>query len=275
MSEALACAISGRGRFLVIGAGGLGCPALLGLLAGGAEHITIVDDDRIDASNLQRQVLFGLADIGRPKADVARWALLERAPAGRPAPTIEVERTRVGIEALPSWLATLPRSPTTVVLECTDDPALKFAVHDACVEAELPVVIGGVLGFRGQVIAIDKRRSDRACMRCLFEQPPPRELAPACAAAGVLGAVAGVLGQWMALLALRLAEPFSRGRLTEPDADPAAGTLIALDLLRNDLRRLAPPPRPDCPICARAGAARRSDPAPERQTSSNISSAPA
>lgn len=227
-------------HFVVIGAGGLGCPALLGLLAGGGEHITIVDDDVVEASNLQRQVLFSLADVGRPKVSVAAWALRERCVEGRSL-SITPIRERLDPTRVDAWIAGLPRE--AIVLECSDDPELEFAVHDACLAHGFPVVVGGVLGFRGQVMAVDPRRPDRACFRCLFEAPPPRELAPACATVGVLGAVAGLLGQWMALLALRLATPDS-------SEDPAAGTLIAVDMLTGDLRRLSPPPRPDCPACS-------------------------
>jgi molybdopterin/thiamine biosynthesis adenylyltransferase len=231
--------------FVVIGAGGLGCPALLGLLAGGVERITIVDHDVVEASNLHRQVLFSLADVGRPKVSVAAWRLQELAPAGR-VPVITTIRERMVPSTVHEFIATLPRE--AIVLECTDDPDLEFAVHDACLAAGLPVVVGGVLTMRGQLMAVDPRRHDRACFRCLFEAPPPRELAPACASVGVLGPVAGVLGQWMALLALRLAAGDS------DDSDPAAGTLIVADMLRGELRRLSPPPRPDCPACTRRAA---------------------
>lgn len=229
-------------NFVVIGAGGLGCPALLGLLAGGVERITIVDDDVVEASNLHRQVLYTPADVGRPKVAVAAWALRERC-VGERAPTITSIRARLDPSTVDAWIAGLPRD--AIVLECSDDPELEFAVHDACLAHGLPVVVGGVLGVRGQLMAADPRRPDRACFRCLFEGPPPRELAPACASAGVLGPVAGLLGQWMALLALRLAAGGD-----DQDEDPAAGTLITVDLLRSELRRLSPPPRPDCSACA-------------------------
>lgn len=222
-------------RFVVIGAGGLGCPALLGLLAGGAERFTIVDHDRVEASNLHRQVLFSPADVGRPKAEVAGWSLRERAPEGR-ALQIEARRERLAVEHADAFVAALPDD--AIVLECSDDPGLKFAIHDACLAHARPLVIGGVLGFRGQAMAVDRRARDRACFRCLFEAPPPRELAPACATVGVLGAGAGVIGHWMAALALGLAE-----------GPQGAGALIVFDLLRAELRTLAPARRPDCPTC--------------------------
>jgi molybdopterin/thiamine biosynthesis adenylyltransferase len=224
--------------FVVIGAGGLGCPALLGLLAGGVERITIVDDDVVESSNLHRQVLFAPADVGRPKVSVAAWALRERCVGELAITTL---RERLVPATVDAWIAALPSD--AIVLECSDDPELEFAVHDACLAHGRPVVVGGVLGIRGQLMAVDPRRPDRACFRCLFEGPPPRELAPACASVGVLGPVAGLIGQWMALLALRLA-----GADDDRD-DPTAGTLITVDLLRGDLRKLSPAPRPGCSAC--------------------------
>lgn len=225
--------------FVVIGAGGLGCPALLGLVAGGAERIVIVDHDRVEASNLQRQVLFSLADLGRPKAEVACWSLRERVPAER-ALVLEPRVERLAADSLDAWLAALPSD--ALVLECSDDPQLKFAVHDACLAQGRPLVLGGVLGFRGQVMAVAPE-GKHACFRCLFEAPPPRELTPSCASVGVLGAVAGVIGHAMAGRALALA----RG-------EPVAGALLVFDLLRTELRELAPPRRADCPACTpRAG----------------------
>jgi molybdopterin/thiamine biosynthesis adenylyltransferase len=217
-------------NYVVIGAGGLGCPALLGLVAGGAERLTIVDDDQVDASNLQRQVLFGLADVGVAKTEAARWALLARARGPLSITTIE---RRLDPDQLDSLLDAIEQP--AIVLECSDDPRLKFAIHDACFARAIPVVIAGVIGWRGQVMAVDPRRPELACYRCLFEDPPPRELAPACVAVGVVGAVAGALGHAMALFAV--------------DLGSRAGALLHFDLLAGSIRRLAPAPRHDCPIC--------------------------
>jgi adenylyltransferase/sulfurtransferase len=225
-------------EFVVIGAGGLGCPALLGLVAAGARRLTIIDDDHVDASNLQRQILFGIADVGVAKTEAARWALLGRA---RQPLAITTIRRRLHPEHLDGLFEALERP--AIVLECSDDPQLKFAVHDACMTRGLPVVIAGVIGWRGQVMAVDPRQPDRACHRCLFEALPPRELAPACVAVGVIGAVAGSLGHAMALLAVGLAAH-------DREAGSPAGALLHFDLLAGTVRRLAPAPRPDCPACA-------------------------
>jgi adenylyltransferase/sulfurtransferase len=225
-----------RVEFVVLGAGGLGCPALLGLVEAGARRLTIIDDDQVDASNLHRQVLFTPADVGIAKAEAARWALLGRA---RQPLEITTCVQRLQPEHFDELLATLEHP--AIVLECSDDPQMKFAVHDLCVARGIPVVIAGVIGWRGQVMAVDPRRPQLPCYRCLFEAPPPRELAPACVAVGVMGAVAGSLGHAMALLAVGLASD---------DAESPAGALLHFDLLAGTVRRLAPAPRPDCPSCS-------------------------
>jgi molybdopterin/thiamine biosynthesis adenylyltransferase len=229
-------------NFVIIGAGGLGCPALLGLVDAGATRLTIIDDDRVDASNLQRQVLFELADVGARKTTAARAAVLARATArGRTPPAVATITRRLDPDDLGVLLDELERP--AIVLECSDSPRLKFAIHDACLARKIPVVVAGVIGWRGQVMAVDPREPGRACYRCVFEAPPPPELAPACVAVGVIGAVAGVVGHAMALHALGLASA------TTPAHGSYAGVLTHFDLLAGTLRRLAPKPRPDCPAC--------------------------
>ncbi len=215
--------------YLVIGAGGLGCPALLGLVGGGARRISIVDGDVVSLDNLPRQVLYAGSDVGAPKVDAARWAL-------RPAKVeIETFSQKLDPAELPAWLDE-HANPETIVLECSDSPRLKFAVHDACVARGLRVVVGGVVGWHGQAMAVDPRRPDTACYRCVFEAPPPRELTPACAEVGVANTAAGTVGHAMALLAMTA---------------ELAGVCLHFDLLRATVRRLAPKPRPDCPTCNR------------------------
>ncbi|KIG13208.1 Sulfur carrier protein adenylyltransferase ThiF [Enhygromyxa salina] len=248
---ATARASGSSAQFLVIGAGGLGCPALLGLLAGGARRITIVDDDLVDLSNLPRQVLFSAADVGTHKVDAARHALLGRSRIeadASPAMAITTVRQRLVPEELDVILneLTTGASRPWVVLECSDSPALKFAVHDACLRARLRVVMGGVVGWHGQAMAIDPRQRDAACYRCLFEGPPPPELAPACASVGVAGPVAGAVGHAMATLAVSLANADA------PHAPSPAGVCLHFDLLHGSVRRLAPKPRPNCVTCSTA-----------------------
>ncbi|MBX7082772.1 MAG: ThiF family adenylyltransferase [Nannocystaceae bacterium] len=223
-------------RYVVLGAGGLGCPALLGLRMAGATRVDIVDHDRVDASNLARQVLYDLGDVGARKAEVAARRLraagidarahVRRIPLDRP-------------EALAALLDELGRD--AIVLECTDAPALKFACNDALVAHGGRGVIGAALGLRGQAIAV---QPGSACYRCVYEAPPPAELLPTCAQAGVLGPAVGSVGFFMATLAVALANG---------GADEAAGRLFVLELGSGIIRPLAGRPRPGC-SCGRAHA---------------------
>ncbi len=226
-------------HFLVLGAGGLGCPALLGLSAGGARHITVVDHDVVEASNLPRQVLYSTAEVGLPKAGVACRALRGRNP--------DLDATPLQLRLDSEQLARLfdRVRPGTVVLEGTDCPQLKFAANDLCLERGLPLVIGAALRWRGQVLAV---RHGAACYRCVYEAPPPAELAPACSAVGVLGAAVGTMGYWMATLAFQLAAH-----------QDVAGRLLAISFLDATTQRLQPAPRSECPAC---GATARSDAIP-------------
>jgi len=215
--------------FVVIGAGGLGCPALLGLRAAGATRVLVVDPDRVESHNLHRQVLYSPGDVGAPKAEVAARSL---AVAGIDARALV---RRLGPADVAALVAELPAQ--SVVLECTDAPALKFATNDACVAAGVPLVLAAALGLVGHVIAIGR---DGGCYRCVFEAPPPAELVPSCATAGVLGTAVGTAGWLQALLAVRLAEA---------PADDVLGRLHVLDFVRGTIRTLGGRSRPDCPAC--------------------------
>ncbi|MEX1369204.1 MAG: HesA/MoeB/ThiF family protein [Nannocystaceae bacterium] len=210
--------------FVVIGAGGLGCPALLALSSAGAQRAIVVDHDRVEGHNLQRQVLYDVGDVGALKAEAA----------ARRLPGLHIEARVQALEPsrVPAFVARLPAA--AIVLECTDQPALKFALNDACVARAVPLVIGAALGWRGQALAV---RPGRACYRCVYEAPPPTELVPRCDEAGVIGSGVGHVGMLMAHLALRLAA----------GDDAVAGQLWAVDLLRTTVQRLAPRPRPECP----------------------------
>lgn len=218
--------------FVVIGAGGLGCPALLGLRMAGAKRIDIIDCDRVESSNLHRQVLYDLGDVGAPKAEVAAAKL--RA-AGIDARARVQRLTPDDVETL---VADAPAD--AIVLECTDEPALKFAANDACVRHGRALVLAAALGLRGHVIAV---LPGSACYRCVFEAPPPLELVPSCASAGVLGTAVGSTGFLQAHLAVAIA----RNNMSADDE--ARGRLLELDLSRGTIRALAGRKRPDC-ICA-------------------------
>lgn len=215
-------------EFVVIGAGGLGCPALLGLVAAGALRLHIVEHDVVEASNLQRQILYSLAQVGMAKAKAATWTLQRRCA------DLQVRRTdrKLCPTEVSDFVASLPRP--AVVLECTDAPDIKFAVNDACLRHDVPAVIGAALGLRAQVIAV---RSGRACYRCIYEAPPVAEQLPTCESAGVLGPVVGLAGALMASHAIALAQ----------EAPETAGTLTAFHGLHGSIQTLKPRVRPDCP----------------------------
>lgn len=218
------------GHYLVIGAGGLGCPALLGLVAAGADAITIVDPDVVEVSNLQRQILYTVGDVGMAKAEAAAMRLHTRAPRL----VVTALPRRVDAGTLAPLLAAQP--PGTIVLECTDGPGLKFLVNDACLARQLPLVVGGAQRWRGQAQAIVR---GHACLRCVFEAPPPAELAEPCSVVGVMGAAVGLLGWLVAHLAVSL----------RAGADVAGG-LWAVDTRTLVPQQLHPRPRPACPACA-------------------------
>ncbi len=213
--------------FVVVGAGGLGCPALLGLRMAGAKQALVIDCDRVEPGNLHRQVLYDLGDVGAPKAEVAAAKLRAAGISAR----ARVER--IAPDDVDALVAALPGP--AIVLECTDAPALKFAFNDACVRHGRPLVLAAAIGLRGHVIAVVP---GSACYRCVFEAPPPVELVPSCATAGVLGTAVGSTGFLQAQLAVAIA--------TQTLADDVRGRLLELDLARGTLRTLAGHRRPDC-----------------------------
>jgi len=210
-------------RVLVIGAGGLGCPALLAL----APHVGtlgIVDDDIVELSNLNRQILHRTEDVGHPKVQSARDAVRRRFA------TANVETLRARVE--PDNVDAVVRG-WDVVLDGTDSFDAKFLINDGCVRAGIPLVHGGVVRFVGQLMSVVP---GSACYRCLFEAPPPRGVAPSCQEAGIVGAFAGVIGALMADEALAILE----GRPT------LAGAMLVVDGLEDRRRRISVRPRPSC-----------------------------
>ena len=216
----------GEKRALIVGLGGLGSPAALVLARAGVQ-LTLVDDDRVDLTNLQRQILYRDADIGRPKVEVARERLLREAPGLEIA--ARFERVEAGNAA--SLFA-----GHDVVLDGSDDFATKFLCSDVAMRRAVPLVHAGALRFVGQLLPVVR---GGACVRCLFEGEPRPEDVPSCAQAGVLGAVVGVLGAMQAAVALQLL----RGEVVAP-------TLRTLDLKAGRAREVAISPRPDCPTCS-------------------------
>ncbi|HEY6378366.1 MAG TPA: HesA/MoeB/ThiF family protein [Candidatus Dormibacteraeota bacterium] len=215
-----------RAAVAVVGAGGLGSPALLYLAAAGVGRLTVIDDDTVALDNLGRQVLYGVADVGRPKATSAATRLRALNPH------VSVTPVRQRLDA---GSATALLEGHDVVLEGSDNFATKLAVSDACVRLSIPVVIAGVLRFEGQVMTV---LAGGPCYRCLVGEEPAPGLIPTCSAAGVLGAVAGVVGALQAGEALRLL--LGAG-------DPQGGRVLVIDALRPRLRRAPLAVDPRCP----------------------------
>lgn len=214
-------------RFALIGAGGLGGPIAYALAAAGAE-LTVCDFDRVELSNLQRQIQFTTTDIGRPKVDALADELARR---GHDTSTLRPIADRFDDDTAAAVL-----DGADVVIDGTDDFATKFRTCDQSVSRGVPYVIGGVLRYAGQVFAA--RPGTGGCYRCLFEEPPDDD-APTCADAGVLGAVVGVIGGVAARAALALA---AGGRDT---------SLRIFDDFRSDRapRTVRFEPRPGCATC--------------------------
>lgn len=211
----------------VVGAGGLGCPAALYLAAAGVGRITIADPDTVDLSNLHRQILFGTADVGKPKAEAAAAALRRANPDAR----VEALTQRVTAENARDLFR-----GHGVVIEGSDSPETKFAANDAAVALGIPIVVGGVVRFGGQVLPVIPGRT--ACYRCVFETPPSGE-AETCEAAGVLGAAAGVVGALMAVEAQKILMGIGA----------PGGAMRVLDLLAGTERAVVWPRRRGCPAC--------------------------
>jgi adenylyltransferase/sulfurtransferase len=194
-------------RVLVVGAGGLGAPALLYLAAAGVGTLGIVDDDKVALSNLQRQVIHGTPDIGQLKVDSAAGLI------HRLNPNVAVEARSVRIAA-DNALALIERYD--VVVDGSDNFATRYLVSDACFLAKRPLITGAVGTFDATLTTIraHERRPDgtpNPSYRCLFPEPPPAGTVPACAEAGILGALTGVLGSLMALEVIREIVGFGEG----------------------------------------------------------------
>ena len=216
-------------RVLLIGAGGLGSPAALYLAAAGVGTLGLVDFDTVDASNLQRQVLYATADVGRPKLDAAERRLGSLNPDVR----VVCHDTKL-VAANASDIV----SRYDVVLDGTDTFPSRYLTSDVCTWLGRPLVYGSVMRFEGQVSVFDARHGP--CYRCLFPEPPPPELAPNCAEAGVLGVLPGVIGLLQATEVVKLV--LGRG-------EPLIGRLLVYDALAMQFREFRVPKDPDCPVC--------------------------
>lgn len=220
----------GAAEVMVVGAGGIGAPLLLYLAAAGVGRITLVDDDRVALSNLQRQVAFTTADIGRPKVTAAA----ERLHALNPGVRIDAVEARLD----PAMAARLIPG-RDLVIDGSDSFATRALVNAACVAAGVPLLAAAVTQWEGQITLYDPARG-APCMACLFPEEPAPGLAPACAEAGVAGPLPGILGSMAALEAVK--EIAGAGTSLR-------GRLLLYDGLHGETRMLTIRRRPDCPVC--------------------------
>jgi adenylyltransferase/sulfurtransferase len=213
---------------LVVGVGGLGSPAALALAQSGVGTIGLVDPDVVDLSNLPRQLLYGDADVGRPKVDVAAERLRAIAP--------DVQVVGVRSRFTASDVALL--ADFAVIVDGTDSIATKLALSDAAVTAEVPLVHAGAIDFRAQLLTILPRVT--ACYRCVFEDAPPPDDVPSCQEAGVIGPVVALAGSLQAAEALRL---------VDGESPLFADRLLSIDLRTGAWRTVPVARRIHCAAC--------------------------
>ncbi len=223
-----------RASVVVIGAGGIGSPALQYLVAAGIGGFGIIDDDTVDLSNLQRQTLFDTGDIGKRKVDASADAL------ARIDPSVSIGRAPLRIH---TGNAEELLAGADVVLDGSDNFATRLAVADMTLAWRIPLVSAAVSQFEGQLGVWRGWEADKPCYRCFVGDDPERE-GVSCAEVGVLGAMAGVMGSLAALEVIRAIHPFG---------EDSAGKLLLADGLSLRFRTIRMPKDPDCRWCSAAG----------------------
>jgi molybdopterin/thiamine biosynthesis adenylyltransferase/rhodanese-related sulfurtransferase len=216
-------------KVLLLGAGGLGSPAALYLAAAGVGTIGIIDMDVVDASNLQRQVLHNMDRIGERKVDSAKKTLT----AMNPDVIVETFDVRLGADNVLEIF-----DGYDLIVDGTDNFPTRYLVNDASLVKRIPVVHGSIFRFEGQVTVFDPYNGP--CYRCLIPEPPPAELAPSCAEAGVLGVLPGIVGSIQAIEAIKMLLALG---------DPLVGRLLAYDALEETFRTFKVRRDPECPAC--------------------------
>jgi sulfur-carrier protein adenylyltransferase/sulfurtransferase len=217
-------------RILLIGAGGLGSPASLYLAAAGVGTLGIVDDDAVDATNLQRQIVHSTERLGEPKAESAKRTI----EALNPDVSVKTFEERLTSENVDRILG----EGWDVIVDGADNFPTRYLLNDASIWHGIPVVHGSIYRFEGQVTVF--RPHEGPCYRCLFPQPPPPELAPSCAEGGVLGVLPGVVGSIQATEALKLALGIG---------EPLIGRLLMFDALAASFTEVTLRRDPACPVC--------------------------
>lgn len=218
-----------QARVLVVGCGGLGCPAALYLGAAGVGNLVLADDDRVELANLQRQVAFDQSAIDRPKAE----ALADRVRAINPEISVTAHAGRLEGDALAAIVADVD-----LVLDCTDNFNTRFALNRACVAARVPLVSGAAIRGEGQVSVYDSRDEVSPCYHCLYPEQGNEDLT--CSEAGVIGPLVGMIGATQAMEAIKVLS--GKGR-------PLVGRLLILDAWQMEWREMKLARDPGCPVC--------------------------
>jgi adenylyltransferase/sulfurtransferase len=223
----------GESHALIVGIGGLGNPVAQFLAAAGVGTLTLIDADRVDLTNLQRQILFDTDAVGRPKVEAAA----ARIAAINPEVRVVQLADRVGLDELAPLAAA-----ADVVADCTDNFATRHAVNRACVAAKKPLVSGAAIRFDGQIAVFDARDPANPCYHCLFGEGDEFE-ETRCATMGVFAPLVGIVGATQAAEALKLLAPAGRS---------LAGRLLLIDALTMEWRELTVVKDPACPVCGMA-----------------------
>jgi molybdopterin/thiamine biosynthesis adenylyltransferase len=219
-----------RSHALVVGAGGLGSPVALYLGTAGVGQITVVDDDEVDLTNLQRQIAHDLSRVGQPKADSACASVAAINPDVQLRALVRRADAALLDELVPQ---------ADVVLDCTDNFRTRHAINAACVRHARPLVSGAAIGFDGQVTVYDTRQPDAPCYACLFDPDAAYE-ETACATMGVFAPLVGIVGCVQAAEALKLLTGVGRS---------LAGRLLLLDVREMEWQEMRASRSPSCPVC--------------------------
>ncbi len=218
------------GKGVILGAGGLGSPAALYLAAAGVGRLVIADSDRIEPSNLQRQILHTTERIGTSKVESARAAIRDL----NPDVTVDAVSQRVSAENVAACIG-----DCDLVLDGSDNFATRYMLNEACMAQGKVLVSAAVLGFEGQIATFNHGIDRQSpCYRCLFPEPP--EYAPTCSSAGVLGALVGMIGTMQAAEAVKIILGIGQG---------LAGSMLLVNILDNVFHRIKIPQLPHCPTC--------------------------
>lgn len=218
-------------KVLIVGAGGLGCPVGYFLAAAGVGTLAMVDDDKVELSNLQRQIAHSTKTIGVYKADSAKQTFEALNPDVNVVPIKERLNSKNILDLFKEY---------DIIVDGTDNFPSRYLINDACVMLNKPLVSGAILRFEGQVTTIIP--GEGHCYRCLFEEPPPAGLVPSCQEAGVLGVLPGVIGGLQATEVLKLI--LGKGK-------PLSGSLLIYDALGASFRKVKVPKNDDCKVCGK------------------------